>query len=82
MSRIVFTDIRAPQPPIVEITLRESPFGLGLLYDTLTMEGIRGREVGATLVLVLVESVLGYDPVVGVGSAGSVWEFRRTKAFR
>jgi hypothetical protein len=70
------------QPPVVEIKLRESAFGLGLLHDTVTMEAIRGREVTAMLVLVFVESVLGYTPVTSNESAGSVWEFKRTKAFR
>jgi hypothetical protein len=46
------------------------------------MEAIRGREVTAMLVLVFVESVLGYTPVPSSGSAGSVWEFKRTKGFR
>jgi len=67
---------------VVEIKLQESAFGLGLLNDTITMEAIRGREVSAMLVLVFVESVLGYTPVLSNGSAGSVWEFRRTKGFK
>jgi hypothetical protein len=46
------------------------------------MEAIRGREVTAMLVLVFVESVLGYAPLQSNGSAGSVWEFKRTKPFR
>ncbi len=66
----------------MEIKLQESAFGLGLLHDTLTMEAIRGREVSAMLVLVFVESVLGYVPVPSSGSAGSIWEFRRTKGFK
>lgn len=66
---------------MVEIKLQESAFGLGLLQDTVTMEAIRGREVSAMLVLVFVERVLGYEPVISNGSAGSVWEFKRMKAF-
>ncbi|PVH78323.1 hypothetical protein DL98DRAFT_635759 [Cadophora sp. DSE1049] len=69
-------------PPAVEIKLQESVFGLGLLHDTLTLEAVRGREVNGMLVLVFVENVLGYTPVPSSGSAGSVWEFRRTKGFR
>jgi len=74
--------IDLPQPPVVEIKLQESAFGLGLLHDTITMEAIRGREVTAMLVLVFVESVLGYAPVQASSSAGAVWEFKRTKPFR
>ena len=70
------------QPPVVEIKLRESLFGLGLLYDTLVLETMRGREMSATLVLAFVESVLGYVPEVDRGSAGCVWEFKRTRAFK
>ncbi|KAH7403680.1 hypothetical protein BKA64DRAFT_458299 [Cadophora sp. MPI-SDFR-AT-0126] len=73
---------RVNRPPAVEIKLQESAFGLGLLHDTLTLEAVRGREVNAMLVLVFVENVLGYSPVPSSGSAGSVWEFKRTKGFR
>jgi hypothetical protein len=62
--------------------LRESPFGLGVLYDTLVLETNRGREISATLVLMFVENVLGYVPEHGKGSAGSVWEFKRTRPFK
>jgi hypothetical protein len=62
--------------------LHESLFGLGLLYDSLVLEAGRGREVGATLVLVLVESVLGYDLMTTSGTAGTVWEFKRTRGFK
>jgi hypothetical protein len=60
----------------------ESAFGLGLLHDTITMETDRFREVSAMVALVFVESVLGYRPVPSSGSAGSVWEFKRMKAFK
>jgi hypothetical protein len=62
--------------------LKESPFGLGLLYDALVLETSRGREVSATLVLAFVENVLGYVPRQASGSAGNVWEFKRTRAFK
>lgn len=66
------------------IRLQESAFGLGLLNETLTLEtnGNRGREVSAMLVLVFVENVLGYEPLPMSGSAGSVWEFKRTRGFK
>ena len=66
----------------MEIKLQESAFGLGLLHDTLTLEAIRGREVTAMLILVFIESVLGYTPLDSSKVSGSVWEFRRTKGFK
>jgi hypothetical protein len=62
--------------------LRESCFGLGLLYDTLVLETSRGREISATLVLVFVEIVLGYVLEPAKGAAGDVWEFKRTRPFK
>lgn len=71
------------RPPLAEIKLRESLFGLGLLYDTLLIDAGRGREVNALMVLTVVENVLGYELVPGGGAAqGSVWEFRRTRGFK
>ena len=69
---------------MVEIKLRESPFGLGLLYDSMTIEADirRGGVVNASLVLVFLESVLGYDLLNDRGSSGSVWEFVRKRGFR
>jgi len=67
---------------MVVIRLQQSAFGLGLLNDTLMLEATRGREVSAMLVLVFVERVLGYAPVLANGSAGSVWEYKRTKGFK
>jgi hypothetical protein len=67
---------------MVEIRLQQSAFGLGLLNDTLVLETTRGREVSAMLVLVVVERVLGYVPVLANGAAGSVWEFKRMKGFK
>ncbi|KUJ08126.1 uncharacterized protein LY89DRAFT_789357 [Mollisia scopiformis] len=73
---------RANRPPVVEIKLQESAFGLGLMNDALTLEAIRGREVNAMVILVFVESVLGYAPVNSIGSVGSIWEFRRMRGFK
>lgn len=64
--------------------IKDSVFGLGLLYDTLTIEsGVRGKEVNALLILKIVENVLGYE-MVGDGGPGmgSVWEFRRLRGFK
>jgi hypothetical protein len=72
-----------PKPPLAEIKLRESLFGLGLLYDTLVIEAGRNREVNALMVLTVVENVLGYELVPGGGAAqGSVWEFKRVRGFK
>jgi hypothetical protein len=72
---------RVNRPPVVEIKLQESAFGLGLLNDTLVLEAIRGREVSAMLVLAFVENILGYTPVLGNGE-GRFWEFRRERGFK
>ncbi|KAH6673495.1 hypothetical protein B0J14DRAFT_638516 [Halenospora varia] len=70
------------RPPVVEIRVLESSFGLGLMNDTLTMEATRGREVNAMLVLVFVENVLGYSQVNTSVSGGAVWQFKRTRGFK
>jgi hypothetical protein len=71
------------RPPLAEIKLRESLFGLGLLYDTLVIEAGRNREVNALMVLTVVENVLGYELVPGGGAAvGSVWEFKRVRGYK
>ncbi len=67
---------------MVEIKLQESAFGLGLLHDTLTLEAVRGKEVNAMLILSFVENDLGYTPMPSSGTAGCVWEFRRTRGFK
>ncbi len=72
---------RANRPPVVEIKLQEAAFGLGLLNDTLILEAIRGREVTAMIVLMFVENVLGYSPILQNGGDGRVWEFRRNRGF-
>lgn len=67
----------------MEIKLKESLFGLRLMHDCLVLEAVRGREINATLMLVVVESVLGYLMVVeGGGASGGVWEFKRTRPFK
>ena len=64
--------------------LHESTFGLGLTYDTLTLEpyshGQRHVEVNATVILAFVEAVLGYK-LTNTSGAG-FWEFRRDVGFR
>jgi hypothetical protein len=67
---------------VIEIKLLESPFGLGLMHDTLILEATRGREISATLVLAFVQNELGYENVIQNGSLGSVWEFKRLRGFK
>lgn len=68
---------------MVNLTLLESSFGLGLLYDSLVLEAGRHKEVSAMMVLVFVESVLGYEPVGrDADYTGSIWEFKRLRAFK
>jgi hypothetical protein len=67
---------------MVQIKLQESVFGLGLSHDSLVLEAVRGGELNATLVLVLVESVLEYKLIEGRAPGGGVWEFRRTRGFK
>ncbi|KAH8593829.1 hypothetical protein B0O99DRAFT_688267 [Bisporella sp. PMI_857] len=72
---------RVDRPPIVQISLQESVFGLGLMHDALVIEAERGRELNVTLLLPLVETVLEYVPV-GNGYENGQWTFKRLAAFR
>ncbi|KAI0164570.1 hypothetical protein GGR57DRAFT_449775 [Xylariaceae sp. FL1272] len=75
--RINHNDSR--KPPVVELKLHQSAFGLGLVYDRLTITSLAVQQVSPMLVLPLVESVLGYKTVtVERGS----WIFRRDVEFR
>ncbi|KAI5457674.1 hypothetical protein BGZ63DRAFT_493732 [Mariannaea sp. PMI_226] len=67
------------KPPAVEIELNQGTCGFGLTYDTLklTCEHRYGLQftVSPTLILHLVEGVLGYERVF---SDASSWHYRRT----
>ncbi|KAG5978709.1 hypothetical protein E4U55_006038 [Claviceps digitariae] len=71
---------RTDRPPIVQVTLTQSPFGLGPLHDILTLEYPTGPGRGTTsvlsvpIVLHLVESVLGYELVY---CDARNWQYRR-----
>ncbi|EXU96895.1 hypothetical protein X797_009978 [Metarhizium robertsii] len=75
------------RPPMVYVTLSQSPFGLGPLYDTLTLEVPRDHhrasglppQLSIPIVLHLVESVLGYTRVF---SDASGWQYRRDTPLR
>ncbi|KAK2590943.1 hypothetical protein QQS21_011362 [Conoideocrella luteorostrata] len=76
---------RTDRPPMVQITLGQSPFGLGPLHDVLTLEYPSGHYSGMTpvlsipVVLHLVESVLGYTLVY---SDSNSWQYRRDTQLR
>ena len=72
------------QPPMVSSKLQESPFGLGLLYDTLHIESTEHfrtstLEISPTLLFTLIENVLGYKMIY---TNGSLWTYRREIAFK
>lgn len=61
--------------------MEQSAFGVGLLNDTLVLQGQAGR-VSVMLVLVFIETVLEYVPVLETSTAGRVWEFKRVTGFK
>ncbi|KAF2807624.1 uncharacterized protein BDZ99DRAFT_522249 [Mytilinidion resinicola] len=70
------------RPPAATLTLHESPFGLGILQDRLTIstQGSRMTFVlSPTLLMSFVEGVLGYALVSG---DGGTWTFRRDVGFK
>ncbi|KAI1188561.1 hypothetical protein F5B17DRAFT_451571 [Nemania serpens] len=73
------------KPPFADVTLHQSAFGLGIMYDRLTVSS-EGRystqAVSPTIVLALVEGVLGYRGVSQQLQDGSSWAFRRDVEFR
>lgn len=70
--------------PRLQISLKESAFGMGVLYDALVVEPNRNRygmvEVNPVLIIGFIESVLGYQMVTKpVGMEGIY--FRKEEAF-
>ncbi|KIW02700.1 uncharacterized protein PV09_06138 [Verruconis gallopava] len=69
------------KPPAAEITMKESCFGLGLLFDRLELE-LNSHDykhgLSPPLILAFVESVLGYRMTYQDASS---WTFRRDIAF-
>lgn len=61
--------------------MEQSAFGVGLLNDTLVLQANAGR-VSVMQVLVFVETVLEYAPVLETSTAGRVWEFKRVNGFK
>lgn len=70
------------QPPLVEITLCQSAFGLGLMYDRLLLhvDSKYGYfTITPIIILNLVESVLGYKKVY---SDGSCWTYQKSTEWK
>ncbi|KAF2972062.1 hypothetical protein GQX73_g1622 [Xylaria multiplex] len=70
------------KPPLAEIKLQQSAFGLGVAYDRLTVTAdtrYTAQEISPTILLALIEGVLGYEIV---SNDGSLWTFRRDVEFR
>ncbi|KIX00629.1 uncharacterized protein Z518_09694 [Rhinocladiella mackenziei CBS 650.93] len=71
--------------PYLRIKLVVSNFGLGLFYDSLTIEPFdhhqRRIRVNVVLILAFIQGVLGYQPIHET-SEGGFWEFRRTIPFK
>ncbi|KAI0453894.1 hypothetical protein F5B21DRAFT_264217 [Xylaria acuta] len=70
------------RPPCAEVQLHQSAFGLGVVYDRLTVVSesrYHTQAVSPTIVLSLIEGVLGYK---NVSSDGSSWTFRKDVEFR
>ncbi|KAG6003939.1 hypothetical protein E4U21_001565 [Claviceps maximensis] len=76
---------RTNRPPIIQVTLAQSPFGLGPLHDVLTLQYPAAHFHGSPpvlsvpIVLHLVESVLGYRLVY---SDAKNWQYRRDTPLR
>ncbi|KAI0409298.1 hypothetical protein F4802DRAFT_593576 [Xylaria palmicola] len=70
------------RPPYAEVILHQSAFGLGVMYDRLTIDSDVPRsvqDVSPTILLALIEGVLGYKNVY---NGGSLWTFRRDIEFK
>lgn len=70
------------RPPAVVITLQESPFGLGLVFDRLHISMQNSRMnymLSPTMLLSFVEGVLRYKLTFG---NGDTWTFRKETEFK
>ncbi|KAI3328660.1 hypothetical protein F4824DRAFT_405785 [Ustulina deusta] len=70
------------RPPLAEVKLHQSAFGLGVVYDRLTVTvetRYTAQELSPTILLAVIEGVLGYK---GVSNDGPLWTFRRDVEFR
>ncbi|KAK3901011.1 hypothetical protein C8A05DRAFT_35319 [Staphylotrichum tortipilum] len=79
--RVNHTDTR--NPPAVQVKLHQSAFGLGEMFDRLTLSTEDTRyttqfTVTSPMIVALIEGVLGYELVSKQGG----WNFRRDTAFK
>ncbi|KAL2136196.1 hypothetical protein VTI74DRAFT_5074 [Chaetomium olivicolor] len=79
--RVNHADTR--NPPAVEVTLHQSAFGLGEMFDRLTLSTEETRytnrfRVTAPMIVSLIEGVLGYQ----LTSTRDAWIFRRDTEFK
>lgn len=64
----------------MDVRLEQGSFGAGVLHDVLTIRSDQNRfHVSPTLILHLVESVLGYERVY---TDSCSWQFRRNTPFK
>ncbi|KAL8345353.1 hypothetical protein RB601_005407 [Gaeumannomyces tritici] len=71
------------KPPSVTVKLQQAAFGLGAMYDCLWLVADKcygpQQTVSPTIILALVEGVLGYDKISGDGGS---WTYRRDIPFK
>ncbi|TGJ80327.1 hypothetical protein E0Z10_g8447 [Xylaria hypoxylon] len=70
------------RPPLAEVKLHQSAFGLGVVYDRLTVateSRYTAQEVSPTMLLSLIEGVMGYKMI---SNDGPFWTFRRDVEFK
>ncbi|KIX95291.1 uncharacterized protein Z520_08808 [Fonsecaea multimorphosa CBS 102226] len=85
LRRWIKTDPRnILKKPSLCITLNESNIGLGLFYDSLTIEPFEGilrpAVVNVSLILAFIQGILGYQRVHETSGPGQ-WEFSRVTPF-
>lgn len=70
--------------PRLQISLKESAFGMGVLYDALVVESNGNRyvmvELNPVLIIGFIESVLGYQMVTKPVGIKGIY-FRKEEAF-
>ncbi|KAK4129077.1 hypothetical protein N657DRAFT_639627 [Parathielavia appendiculata] len=79
--RVNHADTR--NPPAVQVTLHQSAFGLGEMFDRLTLNTEETRytnqfTVTSPMIVALIEGVLGYELV----STNGAWHFRKDTALK
>ncbi|KAK4156635.1 hypothetical protein C8A00DRAFT_30488 [Chaetomidium leptoderma] len=79
--RVNHADTR--NPPAVKVTLHESAFGLGEMFDRLTLSTEETRytdrfTMTSPMIVALIEGVLGYQLISNNGA----WNFRRDTVFK